>query len=355
MVQSIIKSNQLISDQLCERFKKDIEKGRYKPNTPLPSFGTLAEHYGISKSTVHEAFKILAEEGYLYPKQGKGTFINPEKVITPQGGKLTSVAVIAFNVFSASDNSMVPLMEAMNTQTSRMGTGLHVHYINGMSVQQEENSVVRDAIAENRYQGLIIVSPLDVGDIEWFGSLRLPFVAATARYHLNIPQVSLDNAHAATLATQLFCEHNATRIAAFIGPVSWERQGITPYARELADAFANESHNHGLSIELVPCEYSIENAKAKALELLSKGVRFDGYFFQADVIARGALAAFKEMNIDPASAICVNYCDRDDHLVQYNVRKPLYDIGDKAFALLEALHSGQEVDHKHIVVQPFIA
>ena len=80
MHSELIKNPDKISSQIIERFIQEIEAGVYLPNTPLPSYASLARSYSVSKSTIFKAFHALSKEGYLYTKQGKGAFINPEKI-----------------------------------------------------------------------------------------------------------------------------------------------------------------------------------------------------------------------------------------------------------------------------------
>ena len=75
MTTSLLKSPERITTQLSERFKAEIVSGQYPADRPMPSFSALAGRFGISKSTIHEAFKELAREGYLFIKQGKGDFL----------------------------------------------------------------------------------------------------------------------------------------------------------------------------------------------------------------------------------------------------------------------------------------
>jgi DNA-binding LacI/PurR family transcriptional regulator len=351
MVNRLLKSPKLISKQICDRFKSEIAGGRYSPHTPLPSFSALAQSYGISKSTVHEAFKQLSREGFVFIKHGKGAFVNPEKIEAKKKSKLKDVAIIAFNIFSANDNYMIPLLEALNVFATLKKINIHFQFIRGMSLLSPENSLVKNAIAEGRYQGLIIASPLDIGDIQWLSSLKIPFVAATSRYNLPVPQVHHDNPHAVTLAKELFAEKRVKSIAVFTGPLSWEREHIIPYAREIYNAFKNEND---LDIDFISCEYNYMDAKTKALKKCFGKKRHKGFFFQADIIAKGVLAAFKEKGADITDRVCVNYCDLEDYIAPLNIKKPLNEMGRKAFKLLERIYANEKIAEKDIVVRPEI-
>jgi DNA-binding transcriptional regulator YhcF (GntR family) len=335
MNQSIIRSSQLISRQISERFKNEILNGRYHADKALPSFGALAESFGVSKSTVHEAFKQLASEGFLFTKQGKGTFINPGKIKTRKKEKLREIGILAFNTFSSNDNSMIPILESLNTLARKKEFNLNLHFIHDMSILSPKNSAVKEMIAENRYQGLILVSPVDL----------------TSRYSLNIPNVTLDNSHAVALAIDLFFRKRIKKITVFTGPEEWERQGILAYSKEISDSFTRQSGKPGIEVDFVSCDYSYMDAKAGALKYLTEKRFFQGFFFQSDIIAKGALAALKEKHINTEDLCLVNYCDLDETIVPNNIKKPLFQMGAQAYKLLENIYKNKEIENKKILLK----
>lgn len=59
---------------------ENIESGKYKENTKIPSEQELCEKYNISRPTVRQAIAELTNCGYLYKEKGKGTFVSRKKV-----------------------------------------------------------------------------------------------------------------------------------------------------------------------------------------------------------------------------------------------------------------------------------
>jgi GntR family transcriptional regulator len=66
--------------QLLDVVRRQIEEGKIKPNQPIPSERSLCKEYRISRITVRQSISELINEGLLYKKQGKGTFVCPKKV-----------------------------------------------------------------------------------------------------------------------------------------------------------------------------------------------------------------------------------------------------------------------------------
>ena len=65
--------------QVKNHLLEEIQTGRWKEDDLVPTDNELCERYQVSKITVREAMKILANEGILERIQGKGTFIRKTK------------------------------------------------------------------------------------------------------------------------------------------------------------------------------------------------------------------------------------------------------------------------------------
>lgn len=55
--------------------RQSIERGEWKPDQLVPSESQLARQFGVSPGTVKRALLSLVADGFLYRKQGKGTFV----------------------------------------------------------------------------------------------------------------------------------------------------------------------------------------------------------------------------------------------------------------------------------------
>jgi GntR family transcriptional regulator len=53
----------------------EIEAGRLVPGDRLPTEDRLSERFGVSRITVRQALRDLAEGGYISRQQGRGTFV----------------------------------------------------------------------------------------------------------------------------------------------------------------------------------------------------------------------------------------------------------------------------------------
>ncbi|MDF2986220.1 MAG: transcriptional regulator, GntR family [Eubacterium sp.] len=61
--------------QLKQILIKKIKDNEWKVDSKIPTERELCTLYNVSRITVRQALEELAKEGYLYRKQGKGTFV----------------------------------------------------------------------------------------------------------------------------------------------------------------------------------------------------------------------------------------------------------------------------------------
>ncbi len=65
--------------QLMQLIVSEIDNNM-EVDEKLPSERDFCSKYGLSRSTVRQAFLELEQEGYIYKAHGKGTFVSPKKL-----------------------------------------------------------------------------------------------------------------------------------------------------------------------------------------------------------------------------------------------------------------------------------
>ena len=68
--------------QLGEAIRDKIGRGEYSLGQPIPTEEQLQKFYGVSRTTVRLALAKLVNEGYIRRQQGKGTYVNPQGLVT---------------------------------------------------------------------------------------------------------------------------------------------------------------------------------------------------------------------------------------------------------------------------------
>lgn len=57
-----------------------LRSGKYPQGSKIPSEPELCKQYGVSRITVRKAVSELVKDGYLFKKQGKGTFVRSHTI-----------------------------------------------------------------------------------------------------------------------------------------------------------------------------------------------------------------------------------------------------------------------------------
>ena len=61
--------------QLRRLLEGEIERNRWPANQQLPSESFFSEHYGVSRATVRQALGALEQQGLIFKRKGKGSFV----------------------------------------------------------------------------------------------------------------------------------------------------------------------------------------------------------------------------------------------------------------------------------------
>lgn len=71
------------SSTALDQLRGLINQHESTPGTPLPTERELSETLGVGRREVRRALDVLEEEGRIWRKQGKGTFIGPAAPVEP--------------------------------------------------------------------------------------------------------------------------------------------------------------------------------------------------------------------------------------------------------------------------------
>jgi GntR family transcriptional regulator len=71
--------------QISTLLRQEIQSGRYKQGDPFTTEKQLETRFGVSSTTARRAIQTLVQEGYLYRRVGKGTFVRRPQFEEPLG------------------------------------------------------------------------------------------------------------------------------------------------------------------------------------------------------------------------------------------------------------------------------
>ncbi|WLS78988.1 FCD domain-containing protein [Erwinia pyri] len=71
------------SSSALEKLRQLIQQQERQPELPLPTERELAERFTVGRREIRRALDVLEEEGRIWRKQGKGTFVGPAAPVQP--------------------------------------------------------------------------------------------------------------------------------------------------------------------------------------------------------------------------------------------------------------------------------
>lgn len=77
-----------LADEVAAKLQEQISLGHYKVNDKLPIEPELMKNFGVGRSTIREAIKILTNSGLLRVQQGVGTFVEQAASREPMDQRL---------------------------------------------------------------------------------------------------------------------------------------------------------------------------------------------------------------------------------------------------------------------------
>src|SRR5260221_7946755 len=78
------RSDRPLALQLADLLRAEIQEGRRRPGSQLPTESEFQAEYGVSRTTIRTALATLAGEGLVLTRQGVGSYV---RGISPKRGR----------------------------------------------------------------------------------------------------------------------------------------------------------------------------------------------------------------------------------------------------------------------------
>jgi len=329
--------------QIADRLRIKIQSGEWKEGDRLQSHQELAETFGVSMITIKKAMAELVDEGIIYIRPGKGTFVAPKK---PREEKVRHKTIgLVLSDLKEPFFSMV--LSSVEEKASLQGYSM---FLSNTSEQAEKEERQIHRFRELGVDGLIIASMTHVhrgpAPIRRLKEEGFPFVMVSYIEDEDIPYVGTDHALGAYLGTRHLVELGYRRIGyinAEEGNLLGElrKQG---YSRALEDAgrLVDEGSLYRLKWEDYESGYEIGRVFSGLVE------RPDAMFAYSDVAALGFEQAVLDSGLSvPGDVAIVGFDDIERDLYApvplTTVHQPAEEIGAGAFAVLSKLMDGEQV------------
>lgn len=330
-------------EQVKRSLIDEIEQGVLAPGSIVPSEAALVARFKVSRPTLVRSLQDLVRDGYVYRKQGKGTYV-ADRAARADGDDLDGVAdgTRSIPMFVANGTALLGgdarevllrFMRGAEDGLSAAGSSLTFRSC-GEGALDEDTS---------RFLQLTPPGSAIVVEPSFFPQLWKELIRRRWRlWALNEPvsdahSVLIDQEHAGLIATQHLIARGCRRIALLNGPRDqfWGFAArYDGYVRALREA----------DIVLDPAmvfegSHVIDSEAGRSMmrQLIASGVTFDGVVGATDSKAIGAMLVAEEAGLDVGRDVQFvsidNTCaDRAPHRLS-SVAMPFEDAGRVAAAM----------------------
>lgn len=106
---------------VASQISRLIEAGRFKPGDRLPPERDLAEMFGVSRTSVRDAIRVLEMRGLVEPRHGEGTVVTQvpiDAIISPLADALVSSKDLTADLFDMRKMLEPPLARAASVRAT---------------------------------------------------------------------------------------------------------------------------------------------------------------------------------------------------------------------------------------------
>lgn len=146
-----------LTERVAISLREDITQGRYKLGEPLPSEGSMAASFGVSRTVLREAISRLKAEGLVSTRQGLGAFVasvRPPQVfrIDPStyGDVEEILRIVELRMGFEAEAAALAALRRTNADLREMR-----HAIDEMAIAVEQNDLPRGVAADVQFHGAI--------------------------------------------------------------------------------------------------------------------------------------------------------------------------------------------------------
>lgn len=107
--------------EVASQISRLIEAGRLKPGDRLPPERDLAEMFGVSRTSVRDAIRVLEMRGLVEPRHGEGTLVRQvpiDAIVTPLADALVSSKNLTADLFDMRRMLEPPLARAASLRAT---------------------------------------------------------------------------------------------------------------------------------------------------------------------------------------------------------------------------------------------
>jgi LacI family transcriptional regulator len=338
--------------EIKEELKKRIEADKYEKNEKIPSERSLSEEFNVSRNTVRKAIEELVLEDFLIKEPGRGTFVSSEINKNRFDSKTGNIFFLrcCHNKVEEKNNSYNPkvcddifypqVVAGIDLIAEKNGYHCIFKYIYEDNIDQK---LVKEI--KKKADGIICGELHSEKMLKTITAINLPVVLVSSSViNDQVDIVDIDNFTGAFKLANHLIELGHSNFALIGGatnsrPAAERNKGFEEALRQQGIKFKEENS--------IKNGWNFEDGYQAALEILKFDQKITAVFAVSDLLAIGAISAFKDQGLKvPGDISVVGFDDIDmskqikPALTTMKVRK--VEMGKEAANLLFNKLKGNE-------------
>lgn len=303
-----MKKKAFLYQRLYDDIRLKIEQGAFSAGQLLPSERELGETYGVDRTTVRRALRMLSDDHLVSKLPGKGTIVSPLGDSRAQGASVSSKAksdsmrTVGFFIpqnKKIADKIMFPTYTSLLYLTEQECAKRNIRLI--YSALDDQKSL-DEYLATMAFDGIVFLSATQDRHLERARELGIPSILLN-NHRPNTISVCTDNLQGGATVARYLYEQGHRNIMLLAGNQS--SINCRERVKGFCDALANEGLSHygrifgGTSWTF---DAGYEETKQALSELPSPPTAI---FACGDRLALGALKALQEMGLNVPNDVSI--------------------------------------------------
>ncbi|MBQ9081998.1 MAG: GntR family transcriptional regulator [Clostridia bacterium] len=290
---------------IYDNLKTKIQNGVYPPESRLPYESQLCEQYGVQRSTVRKALDMLVQDGLIYKRPGRGSFVCPGKSAEPSA---VNQGTFLF-VMNRSPNDILNNSSSYNAQLFFLMERLcrnhnYTLIYTGISEQEDFGAL----ISTHGAKGAFLVSTMPQHVIDTVQRLQVPALCLN-HYCPQLLSILPDNHKAFQMMISRLAQLGHRKIAFVSGP------SYAVNAQERLQGFLAAMNECALEVDpglILDGNWTYEDSFAATIAMLQtveEARRPTALVTASDMMAFGALAAVSKLGLTVPTDISIGGFD----------------------------------------------
>lgn len=202
-----------------QRIKNELREKIFRQRCDTLSESQIIRNFGVSSATARRVLDELSEEGIVIRKVGRGTLVvKPEQ-------QTVNLGILFFDFVSVKNPYITEITKGIEQKAIPKSYHLSFYTTRNKPLSEMQNSPLYHSIVKKKLDGVFILSPLPIKDLQFLQDNGIPLVVVNNEYPtLNLNTVIFNHYQAFRRIMEYLFQTGYQKIALMVGPSGEDAQ-----------------------------------------------------------------------------------------------------------------------------------